>query len=209
MSPCRLLKAARKNVLLAEICPVCKTEAEVVASLAAAGFEGGIPPEYLTPITDLTALSFVAAIWLDCEKRLPELSADLLTGMRELRAHLLKHFDTNYHYYVVRGVENREDRGQNRVVSKANRYLNLLGAMHACFNHYANEHDAKYCGLLRKGRACVPFQVFARASPVSQFLFRRINHALVFLKRHRDEDLASLLATFPDQVALRHHFELD
>lgn len=204
-----------KARLLLTLCVVCKTVAEVEAAKVAGGFVHGIPPKFWNPPIsqpgqysvldgfyyvigqlDLAALGVNAA-------ELPNALSDL----NAFRAHLGKHFVTNFKFYVLKGKVNKfQNVGQNQVVLSIDRCSNFSFAMSAAFDHYQGIHSVNTCGRLRKGLNCNPFKLIQTCHQVVQRALRDAVTRVCSFVLTQNATISSLESSFSDQEALVAHF---
>ncbi len=84
-------------------------------------------------------------------------------------------------------------------------------AMQATIQHYDNIHHILYCGKLRKGQACVPFQTWDDCSDAVRPLVQtQIAQLITFVLRRGDNDRILKVEDpfLGSQQELRMHFRL-
>lgn len=184
------------------------------------GKEEKIPEKYRFPKIDLQGLSIIDAVHLHIMYQLE----DELDGVRQwtnqFRAHLLKHLVTNgQRYFIERKINRVAQNGADVLVLDGFNIIVLKTAFNtgvqAFIKHYRDVHNAQTCGLLRRGRRCIPFQVFANCDArVEQIVTNSLGVLQNFIiipdvdmfPQNLPLHVTPVDRVYPNQPQLRNHF---
>lgn len=206
-------KEKTKYELCIDLCPLHMSEEEVKQHmLGDTQYWQGVHPMFWKPRVKKNSLSVVDAFHCYMKEREEEYHSDQgKVEINEYRAHFLKVFAVNFKFYVVDGKENKQGApGQIPVHYPVLRISNFLSSLQGALKHYSGYHNEQTCGLLRRGKLCTPFKVFAvceeQVKPVVQEAVNRLSIYVLQNAKHIAE--SALSSPDPDQQRLRNHFSL-
>lgn len=208
-------KLVAKPLLLLTLCGVCQTLEDVAA--VGGGEREGIAAKFWAPIIVVQILSVLDALHLSFRQaavNFPDgpTAVHVRFELNRFRAHLLSHAETNSRRYLFQGKINMVGQ-QGNVVTQERRLREMTfgTAMLSSMDHYDDIHDVLYCGKVRKGQACVPFQTWVNCGDaVRPIVHRQINLLITFVIRRGDNDrVMKVEEPFAgSQFDLRRHFQL-
>ncbi len=208
-------KLVAKPLLLLSLCGVCQTIEDVAA--VGGGEREGILAKFWAPLIIVQILSVLDAMHLSFRQAIDNVpngptAAHIKFELNRFRAHLLSHAETNGRRYLFQGKINLV--GQQGSVVTPRRALRegTFGiAMLATIQHYSDIHHNLYCGKIRKGQACIPFQTWNDCSDaVRPIVEAQIRQLISFVLRRGDNDRVVKLEEpfLGSQQELRTHFQV-
>ena len=208
-------KKIAKPLLLLSLCGVCQT-VEDVASVGG-GEREGIRAQFWAPLVIMQILSVLDAMHLSFRQAIDNVpngptAVHVRFELNRFRAHLLSHTHANGHRYLFQGKINLVGEHGSVVTQRRNlRESTFCLAMQTTMQHYDNVHHILYCGKLRKGQACVPFQTWVDCSdtvrPIVQTQIVRV--CMFVMGRGVNDRVVKVEDPFlGSQHELRAHFRL-
>jgi hypothetical protein len=208
-------KKIAKPLLLLSLCGVCQTIEDVAA--VGGGEREGIPAKFWAPLIIVQILSVLDAMHLSFRQAIDNVpngptAAHVRFELNRFRAHLLSHAETNGRRYLFQGKVNLVGEHGSVVTQRRRLREATFGiAMQATMQHYDDIHSNLYCGKLRKGQACVPFQTWDDCSdavrPIVQTQVVRL--CIFVIERGENDRVMKVEDPFlGSQQELRMHFGL-
>jgi hypothetical protein len=208
-------KKIAKPLLLLSLCGVCQTVEDVAA--VGGGEREGIRAQFWAPFVIMQILSVLDAMHLSFRQAINNVpngptAVHVRFELNRFRAHLLSHAQTNGHRYLFQGKVNYPGEQGSFVTQRRRLREGTFGiAMQATMQHYDNIHHNLYCGKLRKGQACLPFQTWADCSDtVRPIVQTQIGQLCIFvIERGENDRIMKVEDPFlGSQQELRVHFQL-
>jgi hypothetical protein len=208
-------KKVAKPLLLLSLCGVCQTIEDVAA--VGGGEREGIKAQFWAPLVILQILSVLDAMHLSFRQAIDNVpngptAVHVRFELNRFRAHLLSHAQTNGHRYLFQGKVNFPGEQGSFVTPRRRLREGTFGiAMQATMQHYDNIHHNLYCGKLRKGQACVPFQTWNDCSDaVRPIVQTQVVQLITFVIRRGENDRVVKVEDpfLGSQQELRMHFQL-
>jgi hypothetical protein len=197
------------------LCVVCQTVEDVAA--VGGGEREGIRAQFWDPLVIMQILSVLDAMHLSFRQAIDSVpngptAVHVRFELNRFRAHLLSHAQTNGHRYLFQGKVNFPGEQGSFVTQRRRLREGTFGiAMQAAMQHYDNIHHNLYCGKLRKGQACLPFQTWADCSDtVRPIVQTQIGQLCIFvIERGENDRIMKVEDPFlGSQQELRVHFRL-
>jgi hypothetical protein len=208
-------KKIAKPLLLLSLCGVCQTVEDVAA--VGGGEREGIKSQFWAPLIIVQILSVLDAMHLSFRQAIDNVpngptAMHIRFELNRFRAHLLSHVQTNGRRYLFQGKVNYPGEQGSFVTPRRRLREGTFGvAMQATMQHYNNIHHNLYCGKLRKGQACVPFQTWNDCSDaVRPMVEAQIRLLITFVIRRGEHDRVVKVEDpfLGSQQELRMHFQL-
>jgi hypothetical protein len=208
-------KKIAKPLLLLSLCGVCQTIEDVAA--VGGGEREGIKAQFWAPLVILQILSVLDAMHLSFRQAIDLVpngptAVHVRFELNRFRAHLLSHAQTNGHRYLFQGKVNFPGEQGSFVTPRRRLREGTFGiAMQATMQHYDNIHHNLYCGKLRKGQSCVPFQTWNDCSDaVRPIVQTQVVQLITFVIRRGENDRVVKVEDpfLGSQQELRMHFRL-
>jgi hypothetical protein len=208
-------KLVAKPMLLLSMCGTCQTLEDVAA--VGGGEREGIAAKFWAPVIVALLLSVLDALHLSFRHAAVNFAdgpaaVHVRMELNRFRAHLLSHALTNGRRYLFQGKINMVGE-QGNVVTQSRRLREMTfgTAMLSTLQHYNDDHNVLYCGKLRKGQACVPFQTWSDCGDAVRPIVERQIHLLItfVIRRGENDRVVKLEEPFAgSQNELRAHFQL-
>jgi hypothetical protein len=208
-------KKIAKPLLLLSLCGVCQTVEDVAA--VGGGEREGIPAKFWAPLIIVQILSVLDAMHLSFRQAIESVpngptAVHIRFELNRFRAHLLSHAETNGRRYLFQGKVNLVGEHGSVVTQRRRLREATFGiAMQATMQHYDNIHSNLYCGKLRKGQACVPFQTWEDCSDaVRPMVQTQVVRLCIFVIDRGENDRVMKIEDpfLGSQQELRTHFRL-